>query len=202
MLPIIAAEVSRARASGISYHRDPLTIVLEGAFTNLKACRKTRITGTEKGPCIAIAIALMLCTAFNAFAAKSPFKHIVVIVQENRTPDNLFQGLCSPPYGSAQSCSTSPSSSQYNIQTSNWLNKYSPTGVTQPGPIPPSPGYDLNHDHPGFEAMCDRDSSGVCRVDGAANVSCTRGPCPANPQFKYIDNSTGILNPYLELATQ
>lgn len=30
------------------------------------------------------------------------FQH-VVIVQENRTPDNLFQGLCTPPYGSAES---------------------------------------------------------------------------------------------------
>ena len=27
------------------------------------------------------------------------FKHVVVIFQENRTPDNLFQGLCAPPYG-------------------------------------------------------------------------------------------------------
>ena len=26
-------------------------------------------------------------------------QHIVIIFQENRTPDNLFQGLCIPPYG-------------------------------------------------------------------------------------------------------
>ena len=26
----------------------------------------------------------------------TPFKHVVVIFQENRTPDNLFQGLCHP----------------------------------------------------------------------------------------------------------
>jgi hypothetical protein len=28
------------------------------------------------------------------------------------------------------------------------------------------------------------------------------GPCPTEPQFKFVDNSTGILNPYLELATR
>ena len=27
----------------------------------------------------------------------TPFKHVVVIFQENRTPDNLFQGLCHLP---------------------------------------------------------------------------------------------------------
>jgi hypothetical protein len=27
-------------------------------------------------------------------------------------------------------------------------------------------------------------------------------PCPTTPQVKFVDNSTGILDPYLELATQ
>ena len=36
------------------------------------------------------------------------FQHIIVIVQENRTPDNMFQGLCAPPYGNSQSCSINP----------------------------------------------------------------------------------------------
>jgi phospholipase C len=38
-------------------------------------------------------------------------------------------------------------------------------------------------------------------MDGAAGVSCT-STCPANPQFKFVDNTTGILDPYLKLATQ
>jgi hypothetical protein len=45
-----------------------------------------------------------------------PFKHVVVIFQENRTPDNLSQGLCAPPYGTAESCGTAPSSGQYDIK--------------------------------------------------------------------------------------
>jgi hypothetical protein len=42
-------------------------------------------------------------------------------------------------------------------------------------------------------------------MDGAARIPCgaRKGfTCPPNPQFKYVDNSTGILNPYLTLATQ
>jgi hypothetical protein len=31
-----------------------------------------------------------------AYAIKS-YKHIILAIQENRTPDNLFQGLCNPP---------------------------------------------------------------------------------------------------------
>jgi uncharacterized repeat protein (TIGR03803 family) len=133
------------------------------------------------------------------------FQHIVVIFQENRTPDNLFQGLCAPPYGSAGSCSTSPEAGQYDIQTSNWLNNQSPTGVTQPSTVPLGNNYDLDHLNRAFVTMCDADSSGACQMDGAAGIACVSGTCPAPstfPQFDYVDNSSGTLNPYLELATQ
>ena len=39
-------------------------------------------------------------------------------------------------------------------------------------------------------------------MDGANDVVCFNGKCPPKPQFRYVDNSTGILDPYLELATQ
>ena len=132
----------------------------------------------------------------------SNFKHIIVVDQENRTPDNMFQGLCAPPYGNSNSCSTKPNTSQYNIQTSNWLDNTSPTGFTQPGPWALAGGYDLNHDHSGFMAMCDMDSNGHCRMDGAAHVGCGQDICPPHPQFVYVDNSAGIMNPYLSIASQ
>jgi phospholipase C len=81
-----------------------------------------------------------------AAAQPANFQHVVVIFQENRTPDNLFQGLCTGPFGSADSCSTTPSASQYNIQTSNWLDKTSPTGITQPALVPLANKYDLRHE--------------------------------------------------------
>jgi phospholipase C len=132
----------------------------------------------------------------------SSFKHVVVIVQENRTPDNLFQGLCAAPYGA---CAVPPTpSAPYDIQTSNWVTK---TGTIQPTPVALANSYDLDHLHRSFNAMCDivAGNPPKCQMDGAAGIACSprRGTtCPANPQFKFVNNSTGILNPYLTLATQ
>ena len=132
----------------------------------------------------------------------SAFEHVVVVFQENRTPDNLFQGLCAPPFGSAAACSTHGSDTQYDIQTDHWANVKSPTGVSTPEPVPLATAYDLSHSHSGFNAMCNADPlTGQCRMDGAINVPCS-GVCPTAPQYKYADFSGGKLNPYLELATQ
>jgi phospholipase C len=131
----------------------------------------------------------------------SSFQHIIVVVQENRTPDNLFQGLCSPPYGTSSSCSTAPTGSQYNIQTSNWLDKTSSTGTTQPTSVPLANAYDLGHKHSAFTAMCDVTTTGTCKMDGAGTSICA-GTCPTHSWFKYVDNSTGVVNPYLNIATQ
>ena len=130
------------------------------------------------------------------------FGHIIIIVQENRTPDNLFQGLCGAPFGTAASCSTAPTGTQYDIQTSNWLDKSSPTGVTQPNSVALVNSYDLSHAHFSWVQQCDRNGAGNCTMDGAAKVSCSGLSCPAKPQFAYVDNSKGVLNPYLDLATQ
>jgi phospholipase C len=149
-------------------------------------------------------IALVICAlAVAAQAQISNFKHVVVIVQENRTPDNLFQGLCSPPFGSATSCSTTDPT-KYDIQTSNWLDKTSSTGFTQPKGVALANQYDLSHAHTAFTAMCDSTGGAgfpACQMDGAAGIQCS-GTCPSQPQFRFVTNTNNILNPYLELATQ
>jgi phospholipase C len=69
----------------------------------------------------------LLMLWFGTIAAHAQilnFQHIVVIVQENRTPDNLFQGLCTSSSHLVKRCSTTPSSTQYNIQTGYWLDKH------------------------------------------------------------------------------
>jgi phospholipase C len=143
---------------------------------------------------------LLAITMATAHAQILHFDHVVVIVQENRTPDNLFQGLCTTPFGAADVCSTNPTGSQYNIQTSNWVDKTSPTGTREPLPVKLANAYDLGHSHTSFNAMCDKDPvTGVCQMDGAAGVRCS-GTCPSQPQFRFVDNSTGIVNPYLTLA--
>ncbi|MGC2656917.1 MAG: alkaline phosphatase family protein, partial [Bryobacteraceae bacterium] len=44
--------------------------------------------------------------------------------------------------------------------------------------------------------------TGDCKMDGAINISCS-GSCPsAAPQYRYVDNSQGVITPYLEMASQ
>jgi phospholipase C len=148
---------------------------------------------------ILVALALTQCALGQAQI--KAFSHVIVIVQENRTPDNLFQGLCVPPFGNSRSCSAVPFGKQYDIQTSNWLDKTSTTGITQPTTVALANRYDMSHSHHSWVVQCDKDAAGNCRMDNSAKVACS-GVCPPKPQFAYVDNSTGNLNPYLQLATQ
>ncbi len=140
-------------------------------------------------------------------------EHVVIIFQENRTPDNLFQGLCIAPYGSPSACATNAGPAQYEIQTSNWLNNQVAGGVTQPGVIDLGTAgsnpdnYDLSHAHSAFESMCDLNASGACQMDGAELIpyGCTvttpptvNCPPPANPQFMYVNPAD--VQPYLTMA--
>ena len=138
-----------------------------------------------------------LCVTAPASAQITSFQHIIFVVQENRTPDNLFYALCTTP----SACSTHPSSQQYNIQTTGWLDNTSPTGTTNPHANPLGLGYDMAHIHSAFLAMCDL-KNGACAMDGAAAVVCHpyAQPCPAKSAFGYVDNSTGAVQPYLDLV--
>ena len=55
----------------------------------------------------------------NAQYGTTPIKHVIVIFQENRTPDNLFQGLCTA-NGGVPGCSAS-GTSNYDI-VSTYVN--------------------------------------------------------------------------------
>jgi len=71
---------------------------------------------------------LASAVAICASAQIPNFQHVVVIVQENRTPDNLFQSLCNSPSAAVTTCSNHPKLRlNTNIQISNWLNKNSST---------------------------------------------------------------------------
>ena len=149
-------------------------------------------------------IALVGWLGIGAAVAQVPgFQHVVIIFQENRTPDNLFQGLCAAPFGSADRCSATPKAGQYNIQTEDWLDQHSTTGVTQPETVALANQYDLSHAHSAFVAQCDVDKlTGACKMDGAGDVNCSGTCLEAKPQFRYVDNSNGVVTPYLQLATQ
>jgi phospholipase C len=135
--------------------------------------------------------------------------HVVIIFQENRTPDNLFQGLCLPPNGTSGSCNTNPTASQYDIASSGVDSTGAsvsllPIDLGTAGSSPDN--YDMSHAHSAFVKMCDLNpSTGVCQMDGADLIPCDIPvPCPAtvlpDPQFKYVIPSD--VQPYLTMAEQ
>lgn len=104
-------------------------------------------------------------------------RHVVIIFQENRTPDNLFHGLAGA-----------------DIANSG-VNSKGQTIPLQPASLVGS--YDLGHNHVDFVAMYDGG-----KMDGADKVSCIPGVtgCPSNPSFYYVNPSE--VAPYLQLAQQ
>jgi phospholipase C len=108
-----------------------------------------------------------------ATGPRGKIKHVVIIVQENRTPDNLFHGLPSADIASQ--------------------------GVDSKGkiitlaPIPLRNNYDLGHSHGAFlDAM-----HGADQVAVSCKVPTTACP-PPHPQFRYVDPAD--VAPYFELA--
>jgi len=134
-----------------------------------------------------LAIGLMMLLALPAAEAASPgtFKHIIVMIQENRTPDNMF--------------GSNPTFEPGVDIASSGLNS---KGVTIPlAATPLDYCYDLGHAHVNFVNTYDGG-----KMDGADKVKAqTQSPTcvvPTTPQFKYVDNSTGMIQPYFDIATQ
>jgi phospholipase C len=137
------------------------------------------------------AILTLLISVGTAAYAQAPRDHhgiqnVVVIFQENRSTDNLFGS--NPNFLPGADIARSGVNSQ---------------GQTIPlTAVPLANNYDLSHAHSAFVAMyAHGNMTGADKI----GVTCQKGATgcpPANPQFKYVDNSTGIVNPYFQLAEQ
>jgi phospholipase C len=162
----------------------------------------------------AILLILLLSSAAASAQFPSQIKRVVVIFQENRTPDNLFHFLtpaCPIPPGATglAACTPSPvTTSCYDISPCGLSNQSdTPVPVTLKG-VPLSGSVDPNHSHTGFVDMCDPDPvTFECRNDGAYKTTSTSlGAAYAyvlNPTVKNSDGSTGtLLGPYLTMAQQ
>jgi hypothetical protein len=88
--------------------------------------------------------AFALLSATLAYS-QTTFQHIIWIVQENRTPDNLFQGLCAPPFGSPALCP-----SKYNISPNATVPPALQVALT---PDPLTDDINPNHTHKSFSQM-------------------------------------------------
>jgi phospholipase C len=126
----------------------------------------------------------------------SKIQHVVIIFQENRTPDNLFQDPVLIKNGA--------DIQNYGI---NSLHQTIPLSPIDLGTVGSSPqNYDLSHAHKAFVQMCDLNSStGVCAMDGAdqITIACQKGAVgcpPPNPQFMYV--SPADVQPYFQMAEQ
>jgi phospholipase C len=117
-----------------------------------------------------------------AYAQNSAIQHIIVVVQENRTPDNLFQDPVLTAAGAD-------------------IAQNGPCGLDgiklQKRPL--ADCYDLNHYHVGWKDMYDGGKmDGACTVP-IINDHCVGGP-PPFPQYVYADNTSGAIQPYWDIA--
>jgi phospholipase C len=122
-------------------------------------------------------------------------QRVVVIFQENRTPDNLFQDPVlynPPPAGHGADIA------QSGLNSLGQTIALSPIDLGTAGSNPQN--YDLSHANSAFVSMYDGG-----KMDGADKIPCSPAAnCPPNahpnPQFKYVMPSD--VQPYFALAEQ
>lgn len=122
--------------------------------------------------------------------AAAVFQHIVVIFQENRTPDNLFQDPVLISRGADIASS--------GLNSLGQTIPLSPMDLGTTGPNPQN--YDLSHANAAFVSMYDGG-----KMDGANLIPCSPAAnCPPNahpnPQYMYVKPSD--VQPYFSLAEQ
>jgi phospholipase C len=136
--------------------------------------------------------------AYAQNTANTPIKHVIVVIQENRTPDNLFQDpvlkanggdIVAPKTGGF--CTLDTEKGHHNHQVSL-------------APLPLASCDDPNHYHSSWTHMY---NGGY--MDGACNNStgCNPRPCPFDmtkncSQYTYVENSPTdpAIQPYWDIA--
>jgi phospholipase C len=150
---------------------------------------------------------VLLIVALLGAAAHAQFppqiQHVIIVFQENRTPDNIFQGL----HGLKGSNGV-----PYDIRN-YWVNS---GGTHKPlAPVGLATNFDLSHTHGNFVAESTSPSTAVVPGCGSMPQAAIFG-CAASTwnQFMYVDNAqplvstnlygnkltTHILDPYLSMA--
>src|ERR1700722_6613138 len=129
---------------------------------------------------LATVASLLVWLGASTAQPPTPIQHVVIIFQEDRTPDNLFHGL--------------PNADIANTGVNSHGQK-----ITL-GPVALANNYAIEHTHGQFELMYD-----AGKMDGAdkqtviCNANAKHCP-PPNPQFKYVPRSQ--VAPYFQLAEQ
>lgn len=110
-------------------------------------------------------------------ASSGKIKHVVIIFQENRTPDNLFHGL-----PGADIAST-------GVDSRGRVVPLAPVGLRT--------NYDVYHSHRAFATAYNRGRMNGFDKEG---VVCTFGQCPGATPYAYVPPSQ--VTPYFAMAEQ
>ncbi len=125
----------------------------------------------------------------------NPIKHVVLIIQENRTPDNLFHALLTYP-------GVIPG--RYDLASSGLALVNGQDQVIQLTSAPLGLDYDLSHSHVAFESMWDNGAMDGANliVDncGPHATDCTNHGIGQFLGYRYVQASD--IDPYLQMATQ
>ncbi len=150
---------------------------------------------------ILLAAILLAACAQAQFPAQ--IQHVVIVFQENRTPDNLFQGL----HGLKGSNGLKYDISNYWVDSTGAHKALTPVGLAT--------NFDISHSHSNFVAESTAPSTAVGVGCGGTATNAIFG-CAASTwnQFMYVDNAialkstnlygkditTHILEPYVAMA--
>jgi phospholipase C len=136
--------------------------------------------------CRALLAVIVVGISATARAQVTSFQHVILVVQENRTPDNLFQALC----GVTGSLCPTP----YNVQNFGLDSKGNAVPLVQ---TTLGAAYDPDHGHAAFLRMCHLNTTtNQCAMNGLSSTYCSVGRC----SFQYVDAAE--VAPYTNLAQQ
>jgi phospholipase C len=122
-----------------------------------------------------------------SLTAVAVIQHVVVIFQENRTPDNLFQD----PVLISRGADIVQQGKNSAGQTMTLV----PINLGTAGSKPQN--YDLDHSHFAFLSMYDGG-----KMDGADRIPCQSGQCPRSPNAQFMYVTPSDVAPYFAMAEQ
>ncbi|MGC2247813.1 MAG: alkaline phosphatase family protein, partial [Terriglobales bacterium] len=108
-------------------------------------------------------------------------QHVVILFQENRTPDNLFQD--------AMLIDRGADIQNFGYTTNGAQVMLSPTSLATT--------YTLANDHSAFLGSCAWTGAG-CTMNGADQVACSGDGCPADAAYQYVQDES--VQPYYSMA--
>lgn len=183
--------ISENSAPSCSFSPNPVAISGNGAATSMLTVSTSENTpGGSYGIAVAATdankIAASNGTQTLTLTTAAVIQHVVVIFQENRTPDNLFQDPVLISRGADIASS--------GLNSSGQTVPLSPIDLGTAGSNPQN--YDLSHANAAFVSMYDGG-----KMDGADLIVCSpKASCPADAAFMYVKPSD--IQPYFALAEQ